>query len=33
MDRRHFLLTSLAGALGGPLVVEAQAVGKVYRAD
>ena len=30
MDRRRFLLTSLAGALGAPLRAEAQA-GKVYR--
>src|SRR5512145_960822 len=31
MDRRRFLLTSLAGALPGPLGAEAQASGKVYR--
>jgi hypothetical protein len=31
MDRRRFLLTSLAGVLDGPLAAEAQAVGKVYR--
>jgi len=31
MDRRHFLLTSLAGALAAPLAVEAQQVMKVYR--
>ena len=31
MDRRRFLLTSLAGALGAPLAVEAQQAGKVYR--
>ena len=31
MDRRRFLLTSLAGALAGPLVAEAQEPGKVYR--
>ena len=30
MDRRRFLLTSLAGALTAPLAVEAQA-GKVWR--
>ena len=30
MDRRRFLLTSVAGALAVPLVAEAQ-VGKVYR--
>jgi putative ABC transport system substrate-binding protein len=29
VDRRSFLLTSLAGALAGPLACEAQAVGKV----
>src|SRR5687767_7988079 len=31
MDRRRFLLTSLAGALAGPLVAEAQPAGKVAR--
>jgi putative ABC transport system substrate-binding protein len=31
MDRRRFLLTSLAGALAAPLAVEAQQAGKVYR--
>jgi hypothetical protein len=31
MDRRRFLLTSLAGALAAPLGVEAQQTGKVYR--
>ena len=31
MDRRRFLLTSLAGALGAPLAGEAQQAGKVYR--
>ena len=31
MDRRRFLLTSLAGALALPLAGEAQSVGKVYR--
>jgi putative ABC transport system substrate-binding protein len=31
MDRRCFLLTSLAAALAAPLVAEAQQVGKVYR--
>jgi putative tryptophan/tyrosine transport system substrate-binding protein len=31
MDRRRFLLISLAGALAGPLAVEAQQTGKVYR--
>ena len=31
MDRRRFLLTSLAGALAPPLAVEAQPAGKVYR--
>jgi ABC-type uncharacterized transport system substrate-binding protein len=31
MDRRRFLLTSLAGALATPLVAEAQQTGKVYR--
>jgi ABC-type uncharacterized transport system substrate-binding protein len=31
MDRRRFLLTSLAGALGAAHAVEAQQVGKVYR--
>jgi hypothetical protein len=31
MDRRRFLLTSLAGAVAAPLAVEAQRPGKVYR--
>jgi hypothetical protein len=31
MDRRRFLLTSLAGAVVRPLAAEAQQVGKVYR--
>src|SRR5262245_15958126 len=31
MDRRRFLLTSLAGVLGAPLVATAQHTGKVYR--
>jgi ABC-type uncharacterized transport system substrate-binding protein len=31
MDRRRFLLTSLAGTLATPLVAEAQQAGKVYR--
>ena len=31
MDRRRFLLTSLAGAFALPLVSEAQQAGKVYR--
>jgi putative tryptophan/tyrosine transport system substrate-binding protein len=31
MDRRRFLLTSLAGVLAAPLGVGAQQVGKVYR--
>ena len=31
MDRRRFLLTSLAGAFGAPLAAEAQATGKVHR--
>ena len=31
MDRRRFLLTSLAGALAGPRAAEAQQAGKVYR--
>ena len=31
MDRRGFLLTSLAGAFAGPLAGEAQRAGKVYR--
>ena len=30
MDRRHFLLTSMAGALATPLAAEAQQAGKVY---
>jgi ABC-type uncharacterized transport system substrate-binding protein len=31
MDRRRFLLTSLAGALAAPLAVEAQLAGRAYR--
>ena len=31
MDRRRFLLTSLAGVVAGPLAGEAQPAGKVYR--
>jgi len=31
MDRRRFLLTSLAGALAAPLAAEGQQPGKVYR--
>jgi hypothetical protein len=31
VDRRRFLLTSLAGALAGPLAAVAQQTGKVYR--
>ena len=31
MNRRRFLLTSLAGALAAPLAAEAQQAGKVYR--
>ena len=31
MDRRRFLLTSLAGVLATPLAAEAQRVVKVYR--
>src|SRR5262245_34777532 len=31
MDRRRFLLTSLAGALAGPLAAEAQTAGKIAR--
>ena len=31
MDRRRFLLTSLAGTLAGPLAVRAQQAGKIYR--
>ncbi len=31
MDRRRFLLTSLAGAVAAPLAVGAQQVGKIYR--
>jgi hypothetical protein len=31
VDRRRFLLTSLAGALAAPLSIGAQQVGKVYR--
>jgi len=29
MDRRRFLLTSLAGALAAPLAAEAQEAGKI----
>jgi ABC-type uncharacterized transport system substrate-binding protein len=31
MDRRRFLLTSLAGALAAPIAAEAQPAGKIYR--
>ena len=31
MDRRGFLLTSLAGALAAPLAAEGQQAGKTYR--
>ena len=31
MDRRRFLLTSLAGALAAPLAAGAQQAGKIYR--
>jgi putative tryptophan/tyrosine transport system substrate-binding protein len=31
MDRRRFLLTSLAGGLAAPLAIEAQQAGKVFR--
>ena len=31
MDRRHFLLTSLAGVLAAPLAVDAQQPGRGYR--
>jgi putative tryptophan/tyrosine transport system substrate-binding protein len=31
MDRCRFLITSLAGAVAGPLAGEAQPAGKVYR--
>ncbi len=31
MDRRRFLLTSLAGAVAAPLAAEAQSAEKVYR--
>jgi hypothetical protein len=31
MDRRRFLLISLAGALAAPLAVEAQQAGKLVR--
>jgi len=31
VDRRHFLLTSLAGALVEPLIAEAQPSGRIYR--
>jgi hypothetical protein len=31
MDRRRFLLTSLAGALATPLAAEAQKAGTVHR--
>ena len=33
MDRRRFLLTSLAGALAAPLAAEAQPAAKVLRAS
>ena len=31
MDRRHFLMTTLAGALAVPLAAEGQQAGKVFR--
>jgi len=31
MDRSRFLLTSVAGALGAPLAIEAQTAGKVAK--
>jgi hypothetical protein len=31
MDRRRFLLTSLTGAIAGPLAAEGQQAGKVWR--
>jgi putative ABC transport system substrate-binding protein len=31
MDRRRFLLTSVVGAIAGPLVVEAQQAGRIAR--
>jgi hypothetical protein len=31
VDRRRFLLSSLAGALAAPLAAESQQAGKVYR--
>ena len=31
MDRRRFLLTSMAGAVAAPVAVQAQQPGKVYR--
>ena len=31
MDRRRFLLTSLAGALAAPLAAEAQSAGRIWR--
>jgi hypothetical protein len=31
MDRRRFLLTSLAGVLAAPLAAEGQQAGKLYR--
>ena len=33
IDRRRFLLTSLAGAFAAPSAAEAQQAGKVYRVD
>jgi hypothetical protein len=31
MDRRRFLATSVAGALAGPLDIQAQTAARVYR--
>jgi hypothetical protein len=31
VDRRRFLVTSLAGAVAAPLAAEAQQAGRVYR--